>query len=73
VDRLFELVGDYNGDGTVGAADYTVWQDTQGATPDPAAVTADGDDDGDIDGLDDDVWTAYSGNTFSLFNVSLPT
>lgn len=72
VDRVFELVGDYNGDGTVGAADQTVWNDTQGATPDPGDITADGDDDGDIDEDDEDVWTAHFGYTFALFNVSVP-
>jgi hypothetical protein len=68
-----ELVGDYNGDGDVGAADYTVWNDTQGSTPDSGAVTADGDDDGDIDNLDDDVWATFSGNWFDVFDVSLPS
>jgi hypothetical protein len=70
VDRLMELLGDYNGDGTVNAADETVWNDTQGSTPDPAAVTADGDDDGDIDSADYSIWTTYFGKTLSVFNVS---
>jgi hypothetical protein len=41
------LVGDFNNDGFVNAADYTVWRDTLGSTTD---FRADADNDGDIDG-----------------------
>jgi hypothetical protein len=47
--------GDYNLDGVVDAADYTVWRDGQ------LALTADGDFDGDTDGDDYDTWRANFG------------
>ncbi len=48
-------VGDYNGDGFVDAADYTVWRDTLGATV-ANGTGADGNNDGIITSLDYDVW-----------------
>lgn len=48
------LIGDYNGDGVVNAADYTVWRDTLGQTG--SSLAADGNGDGVVDGLDYDVW-----------------
>jgi hypothetical protein len=50
--------GDYNGDGLVGAADYTVWRDTLGGIN----LAADGNRDGAVDGLDYDVWKAHFGD-----------
>jgi hypothetical protein len=47
------LVGDYNGDGLVDAADYTVWRDTLGSTTD---LAADGDGSGAIDAADYSLW-----------------
>jgi hypothetical protein len=49
------LVGDYNHDGHVDAADYTVWQDTKGSTTD---LRADGNRDGVVDQADYDLWKA---------------
>ena len=46
------LAGDYNGDGAVNAADYTVWRDAL-ISGDPAA---DGNGDGTINSEDYDVW-----------------
>ena len=46
-------LGDYNQDGTVNAADYTVYRDTFGSTSD---LRADGNDDGVINQLDYGVW-----------------
>ena len=46
--------GDYNGDGLVNAADYSVWRDTRGST---TLLAADGDGDGEIDDDDYVVWT----------------
>ncbi|MEX2171184.1 MAG: hypothetical protein WD851_17825, partial [Pirellulales bacterium] len=55
------LVGDYNGDGVVGAADYTIWRDTLGSTTD---LRANGDDSNSvIDAADYGVWTANFGET----------
>ena len=48
--------GDYNGNHTVDAADYTVWRDTLGAAVSPNGSGADGDGDGTIDDGDYDFW-----------------
>lgn len=48
--------GDYNQDGTVDAADYTVWRDTMGSTVD---LRADGDFSGVIDDSDYAVWASH--------------
>jgi hypothetical protein len=52
--------GDYNGDGSVNAADYAVWRDTVGSTTD---FRADGDGNSMVNGLDYDYWRARFGNT----------
>ncbi len=54
------LVGDYNGDGLVDAADYTVWQDAVGTTV-AAYAGADGNGDGVVDDGDHAVWAAHYG------------
>jgi GH35 family endo-1,4-beta-xylanase len=54
--------GDYNGDGIVDAADYTVWRDTFGSATD---LRADGNGDGMID---DDDYATWASN----FGVSYP-
>jgi GH35 family endo-1,4-beta-xylanase len=55
-------VGDYNSDGVVNAADYTVWRDTLGSSTD---LRADGNGDGMIDAPDYDAWVARFGNVYS--------
>jgi hypothetical protein len=60
------LSGDYNGDGIVDAADYTVWQDTAGQTG--ANLAADGTGpsgtpDGVVDNLDYQFWVDHFGAT----------
>ena len=52
------LIADYNGDGNVGAADYTVWRDTLGSTTD---LAADGDGSQVVDAGDYDTWRANFG------------
>ncbi len=52
--------GDYNGNGVVDAADYTVWRDTLGSAV-AAFSGADGDGDGMVDDDDYDVWKANFG------------
>ncbi|CAD7694828.1 unnamed protein product [Ostreobium quekettii] len=54
------LAGDYNGDGSVDAADYTVWRDTMGST---TMLEADGDGSGTVDLADYDFWRTNYGAT----------
>ena len=58
-----ELPGDYNADGVVDAADYTVWRDTHGEIGLARFSGADGDGDGEITSADYDVWAANFGAT----------
>jgi T5SS/PEP-CTERM-associated repeat protein len=53
------VVGDYNGNGIVDAADYTVWRDSLGST---SSLAADGDASGVIDVGDYGVWKANFGS-----------
>lgn len=46
-------LGDFNLDGQVDSADYTIWQDTQGSTTD---LRADANGDGRVDQADYDLW-----------------
>jgi T5SS/PEP-CTERM-associated repeat protein len=55
------LPGDYNANGTVDAADYTVWRNTFGDTG--AGLAADGNGNGQIDDGDYDVWKSHFGET----------
>lgn len=72
------LAGDYNGDGTVDAADYTVWRDNYGATSGPGLV-ADGNVDGQVNGADYLIWQQHYGETVptaassEAFNVPEPS
>jgi beta-glucanase (GH16 family) len=52
--RQSGLVGDYNGDGVVNAADYTVWRDSLGQTG--IGMAADGSGNGTVDQADYEVW-----------------
>jgi hypothetical protein len=56
------VVGDYNGDGVVDAADYTVWRGSLGST---ANLAADGNQNGMVDSGDYDVWKMHFGQTAS--------
>lgn len=56
------LLGDYNGNGIVDAADYTVWRDSLGDFVDKGAG-ADGNGNGEIDEEDFLIWRQYFGNT----------
>lgn len=58
-----ELVGYYNGDDTVDAADYTIWRDTLGATG--PGLAADGDKNEVIDVEDYNIWKAHFGESQS--------
>ena len=58
------LPWDYNQDGTVNAADYTVWRDTLG-TVDPTgkSILANSDQDGSVDQTDYDAWKWHFGES----------
>lgn len=60
--------GDYNGDGVVDAADYTVWRDTSGMTG--VGLAADGDRDGDVDAADYQVWLDTYGQVVTTSGAS---
>ena len=57
------LAGDFNGNGEVDAADYTVWRDSLGANVATPYMGADGNGNGVIDQADYDVWLANFGTT----------
>ena len=57
--RPVSIPGDYNGDGIVDAADYTVWRDTLGQAD--VGLAADGDGSGVIDDGDYTVWQTNFG------------
>lgn len=58
-----EPSGDYNGDDTVNAADYTFWRDTLGQSVSNPGDGADGNRSGMIDAPDYDHWKARFGNS----------
>ena len=60
------ILGDYNGDGIVSHADYSVLGDTFGSTTD---LRADGDSDGVIDHADFTIYSLRYGNTASQPSV----
>lgn len=55
------LAGDFNGDGTVDAADYTLWRSTEGMTG--PGLFADHNDDHIVNELDYRLWRSNYGNT----------
>jgi hypothetical protein len=55
------LSGDYNDDGVVNAADYTLWRDTMGAVGEMLA--ADGNGDGKVDHSDYTIWKNHFGES----------
>ncbi len=57
------LHGDFNSDGVVDAADYTVWRDNYGATGLEPYAAGDGTGDGNITTEDYDVWRSQYGMT----------
>ena len=61
VTLAISVPGDYSGNGTVDADDYTVWRDTLGQTG--VFLAADGDGDNDVDADDYAFWKAHFGET----------
>ncbi|QDV75832.1 matrixin family metalloprotease [Botrimarina mediterranea] len=65
------LSGDFNSDGIVDAADYTIWRDQDGQSL--AAYTgADHTGDGLVDGADFALWQTHYGQTLSSLGVAVP-
>ena len=64
-----ELAGDFNGDGVVDAADYTVWRDTLGSE---ILLAADGDGDNIVDFDDYTIWAGNFGETLPSQGASVP-
>lgn len=60
------LQGDYNGDGTVDAADYTVWREAD----ERPIMAADGNNDGTVDAEDYRLWRENFGATVAATTVS---
>ena len=65
-----DVVGDFNANGIVDAADYTVWRDNLGATGTPGEVLGDatgsdllGTPDGTVDEYDYEYWKAHYGES----------
>jgi fibronectin-binding autotransporter adhesin len=65
------LAGDYNLDGQVDAADYTVWRDSLGLTG--SALAADGNLDESIDDLDYMLWKTHFGETSPIGSAGVVT
>lgn len=65
------LLGDYNRNGVVDAADYTLWRDSLRQTG--AGLAADGDGNGVVDQQDYDIWAANFGQTATGAGASSST
>jgi len=69
------MPGDYNGDGKVDAADYTVWRDNLGA-PDESSLHGNGNNAGGVDQADYELWKMHYGDSgagaTSLAGTSVP-
>jgi hypothetical protein len=64
------LVGDYNQNGVVDAADYVVWRKTLDSSVTPY-TSADGNGDCAVDGADRSVWMAHFGQTLPPVSVAI--
>jgi hypothetical protein len=62
-------IGDYNGNGTVDAADYTVWRDTLGQND--VGLAADGNGDNMITPADYDIWKTHFGQSAGSGSAAL--
>jgi hypothetical protein len=59
----YYLLGDYNGDGFVDAADYILWRKSSGQSG--AVLAADGNHDRIVDAEDYDLWRAHLGDSMA--------
>ena len=64
------ILGDYNGNGLVDAADYVVWRSTLGQSVVPGS-DADGDKSGDIGPADYDIWRTHFGTAAPAMGDSI--
>lgn len=67
-DKVFELWGDYNSNLTVDSGDYVQYRKQQGMTG--SGLASDGDEDGDVDPADYQIYINHFGNTLTLLNVA---
>jgi hypothetical protein len=67
--RTPELPGDYNSDGAVDAADYTVWRDALGVAGVRPFSGADGNGDSRVNALDHAIWSINYGATISSGSI----
>jgi hypothetical protein len=73
LDKVFELLGDYNNDGLIAppadvdGSDYVVWRRQEGMTG--TGLGADGNEDGTVNQADFDLWADHYGNTLMLHNI----
>ena len=65
--------GDYNGNGSIDAADYVVWRNTLTQTASPSGSGADGNANGTIDDGDYTYWRARFGNTVQAAAAGMAT
>lgn len=63
------LVGDFNRDGAVDAADYTVWRDSMGLT---GNLAADANEDNVVDIADYDLWAQHYGHSSTPSSARVP-
>lgn len=63
VEGVQAITADYNGDGTVNLADYTVWRNNLGATGGDPYSMGDGTGDGNVTTEDYDIWKSQFGMT----------
>jgi hypothetical protein len=67
------LPGDYNGDSTVDAADYTIWRDNLGLMGGATASQGDGNNDGNVTTEDYNIWKTNFGQSNMGFGAATPT
>jgi hypothetical protein len=68
VGNLPPLLGDFNHDGTVGAADYTLWRNSLGQTGLASFTAADANGDGRVTAADYNIWKSHFGESLPGFN-----
>ena len=81
IDAVFDLLGDYDGNGLAGSPDYgdvegydyILWsrQNGQANGIGVGQSSADGNDDGEVDGEDLVIWQDNYGNTLDLFDLNV--